>query len=71
MEASTGDLSGLLSVSAIFDSALFKVFDGLAKRVAAAAGLVPSSVPLLAWETGTGTAARVQFYSLRFVVDKT
>jgi hypothetical protein len=38
----------LMSVSAIFDSALFKVFDGLTQRVAAAAGLVPSSVPLLA-----------------------
>jgi hypothetical protein len=37
-----------MSVSAIFDSALFKVFDGLTKRVAAAADLVPSSVPMLA-----------------------
>jgi hypothetical protein len=37
-----------LSVSAIFDSALFKVFDGLTQRFAAAAGLVPSSVPRLA-----------------------
>jgi len=35
-------------VSAIFDSAFFKVFDGLTKRVAGAAGLVPGSVPLLA-----------------------
>jgi hypothetical protein len=60
-----------VSVSAIFDGALFKVFDGLTKRVAAAAGLVPRSVPLLAWETGTGTAARVQFYLLRFEDDKT
>ena len=60
-----------LSVSAIFDSALFKVFDGLTPRVAAAVGLVPSSVPLLAWETGTGTAAHVQSYLKRFEDDKT
>ena len=37
-------------MSAIFDSALFKVFDGSTKNVVAATGLVPSSVPLLAWE---------------------
>ena len=60
-----------LSVSPVFDGALFRVFDGLRKRVAAEAGLVPSSVPLLAWETGTGTVARVQFYLLRFEDDRT
>jgi hypothetical protein len=37
-----------MSVSTIFDSALFRIFDGLTKRIAAAAGLVPGSVPLLA-----------------------
>jgi hypothetical protein len=42
------ELNARLSVSAIFDSALFKVFDGLTQRFAAAAGLVPSSVPRLA-----------------------
>ena len=60
-----------MSVSKIFDGALFRVIDGFTQRVAAAAGLVPSSVPLLAWETGTGTVALVQFYLLRFVADKT
>ena len=61
----------LLSVGAIIDSALFKVIDGLTKRVTAAAGLVPSSVPLLAWETGTGTEVCVQFYLLFLDDDKT
>jgi len=56
-------------VSAIIDSALFKVFDGLTKRVEGAAGLVPSSVPLLAWETGTGTVAGFRFS--RFAVRTT
>ena len=61
----------MLSVGAIIDSALFKVIDGLTKRVTAAAGLVPSSVPLLAWETGTGTEVCVQFYLLFLDDDKT
>jgi hypothetical protein len=60
-----------MSVSTIFDCASFKVIDGFMQRIAAAAGLVPSSVPLLAWETGTGTVALMQFYLLRFVADKT
>jgi two-component system sensor histidine kinase KdpD len=40
--------TNVLSVSAVFDSALFRVFDGLTTRVDPAAALVPSSVPLLA-----------------------